>query len=110
MLKDIGFIKFLIGLPEKQKTWAVLICCGTLLIIQTRYYEIREIDRAKSDEIKFEKMRSEKNMIIVGKDAIIQSLNDAKYEDMRDFKKLYFETERMKLKIRENDSIIQKKI
>ena len=110
MLKDIGFIKFLIELKESQKIWATVVCCAIIVVIQQRSNDISEIEYRNELRLESEKMRIEKNMIIERKDAMIQVLNDSKVEDMRDFKNLYFETERVKLKIQRYDSIIQKKI
>lgn len=109
ILKDIGFIKFLIELPESQKRWATVVCCAILLVLQVRRYEIREIDYMKKSELKFEKFRAEKNADLKACAAENKALNNNRLEDMRIFKDLYFETERMKSKIKQNDSINQKK-
>ena len=109
IIKDIGFIKYIIDLPEKKKTWATIVVCGMVVIFQQRANDIRIIEKDNAHELKFEKYRAEKNSDIKGLLLEIKIANADKYENMREFKELYFETQRMRTKLRENDSILQKK-
>lgn len=104
MFKNIDFLKYIIELPEKQKTWAVVVLAAIIIYTQNRLNQSRELEYRKEAEVRIEKLRAEKNAEITQKDAVIQTLNNMRIEDMKDFKTLWFETERLKQKIKQDEN------
>lgn len=103
--KNTAFIKFLIELPEPQKRWATMIMCGLVLLWQHRLNEIREINHDNKCDKKIEKRDEKINHL----ESTIYNLHIDKYNDVKIFRDLHLETERMKIKIKKHDSINQKK-
>lgn len=80
-------MKFLIELPETQKTWATILICAIILLYQSKRNEQKEIEIRKEYIFIINELKKERALLIKE----INKCKDQRFEDANYFRDKFLE-------------------